>query len=201
MAEPAAGHLSVKTVIIGDSSVGKTCLLHRFTRDRFNVESSPTLGVEYVSTFADTPRGRRVELQLWDTAGQETFRTVTRGYYRSATVVYFVFDVAKRGSFAGLDRWRADFAEVAGSEFLAVLIANKTDLPEREIDAAEASQYAADNRMAYFECSAKTGANVADAFRSVLPDIDAWVDAGKISPPRVKDTIVYDRSPEEKNCC
>jgi small GTP-binding protein len=193
--------VSVKTVIVGDSSVGKTCLLHRFTREAYSEGSQPTLGVEFVSKLMDSPKGRHLELQLWDTAGQETFRTVTRGYYRSALVAYFVFDLAKGSSFASLDQWLSDVKSIVQSEIVLVLIGNKSDLETRDVDQAEVEAFVTKNKMKYFECSAKSGKNVLQAFTSVLVDLDQMADEGRLPVSRQTESIVYDQEPKQQGCC
>jgi small GTP-binding protein len=193
--------LCVKAVIIGDSSVGKTCLLHRFTREGYTDNSQPTLGVEFISKSLDTPKGRQIELQLWDTAGQETFRAVTRGYYRNATIVYFVFDLGNRISFASLDSWISDITEVGKSEIIAVLIGNKSDLETQEVEHDEAATFANRHKMKYFECSAKLGTNVLQAFSAVVVDIDQMIDDGKLTASKPTESIVYDQDLEKKGCC
>ena len=83
---------SVKTVVVGDSGVGKTCILLRFIRDKFEETAQPTLGVEFMTKIVETKK-HRIELQLWDTAGQELFRAVTKGYYRGSAGAFLVFDI------------------------------------------------------------------------------------------------------------
>ena len=88
---------SVKTIVVGDSGVGKTCILFRFVRDTFQEDTPSTLGVEFVSKIIDTKK-QRIELQLWDTAGQELFRAVTRSYYRGSVGAFIVYDISNRDS-------------------------------------------------------------------------------------------------------
>jgi small GTP-binding protein len=181
--------------------VGKTCLLNRFTRESYSDTSQPTLGVEFISKILDTPKGRRLELQLWDTAGQEAFRAVTRGYYRNATVAYFIFDLANGKSFESLPGWLADVQEAATGGITAVLIGNKSDLESREVEYAKATEFAKDHKMKYFECSAKLGTNVVQAFVSVLPELDQMAGEGKLAASRPTESIVYDQAPQERSCC
>jgi small GTP-binding protein len=183
---------SVKTVVVGESGVGKTSLLARFTRDCFEEASQPTLGIEFLSRLLDTPKNRHVELQLWDTAGQEMFRAVTRGYYRGASVVYMVFDLTNRKSFEALDRWVTELKQVIHSEHAMVLIGNKSDLPGREVSENDGQVFAAERNIKYFEASAKTGENVTKALTSALVDIDTLADQGKFQPHARSDSIVYD---------
>jgi small GTP-binding protein len=191
--------LSVKSVIVGDSGVGKTCLLTRFVHSTFQDSAQPTLGVEFMSHILDTPR-RRLELQLWDTAGQELFRSVTRGYYRNAAVAYIVFDLTNRASFTSVDRWLKDIHDVADKDVIIVLIGNKSDaVDDREIPADEAQKYALDHHLTYFETSAKTGTNIAEAIQSCVPALDERADKGRSFSP--VDSLISTPEPASASCC
>jgi small GTP-binding protein len=194
---------SVKTVVIGDSGVGKTCLLTRFIRDYFDDGSQPTLGVEFMAKEIETPK-RRIELQLWDTAGQELFRSVTRGYYRGSSVAYLVFDLTSHSTFDSLDRWLVDIKEVAQPDVITVLIGNKADLADkkRQVSPEEAKKFADAHHMEYFETSAKTGEKIVDAITSCLKIVDERADAGTFGTPTTSDSIIYDQdSPKSRGCC
>jgi small GTP-binding protein len=169
---------SIKTVVVGDSCTGKTCLVFRCVRTRFDEESLPTLGVEFLTKIVQTER-HRIELQLWDTAGQELFRSVTRGYYRGSAAVLVVFDLTSRDSFDHIGRWLQDVMDVARSDAVTILIGNKSDLADaRQVSTEEAESFANENSMKYFETSAKTGANVEEAFEAVVDIIEKNVDEG-----------------------
>ncbi|KAK8882702.1 hypothetical protein M9Y10_045344 [Tritrichomonas musculus] len=193
---------SVKTVIIGDSGVGKTCILTRFTRDFFDETSQPTLGVEFLAKIVETPK-HRIELQLWDTAGQELFRSVTRGYYRGSLIAYLVFDITQHSTFDNLEKWQADIKEVALPNVITVLIGNKSDLAEdrRQVTPAEIEAFAKNHKMEYFEVSAKTGENVNKAITSCLSIIDERAESGAFSVPQTNDSIIYDQETSHKSCC
>jgi small GTP-binding protein len=193
--------LSVKSVIIGDSGVGKTCFLTRFIQSTFNTASQPTLGVEFMSKILDTPK-RRIELQLWDTAGQELFRSVTRGYYRNAAVAYVLFDLANQRSFSSLDRWIADLKDIAEKDLILVIIGTKSDLVEsREVTRPDAESFAAANHAAYFETSACSGENVSEAIRSVLPILDDRAEKGRYASPSPSESLITSPEPSSGSCC
>jgi small GTP-binding protein len=190
---------SVKTVMVGDSGVGKTCLLTRYIREYFDDSSQPTLGVEFLAKLVDTPK-RRIELQLWDTAGQELFRSVTRGYYRNSAVAYLVFDLTSRSSFVSLDRWLADIRDVSPSDIIIVVLGNKNDLVStREVTRDEIQRFTARHRTKYFEVSAKTGENLVTAITSVVDEIDERADKGDFES-LASDSIVFPPEPNWK-CC
>lgn len=192
---------SVKTVTIGDSGVGKSCLLTRFIRDYFDEGSPPTLGVEFMAKIVETEK-RQIELQFWDTAGQELFRAVTRGYYRGSSVAYLVFDMTSRQSFESLDRWLKDIKEVTDSDIITILIGNKSDLArDRQVTRDEAEAFAKTHHMKYFEVSAKTGDGITEAIKSCLPIIDERADKGRFSTPMPSESIIYDNGSNNSGCC
>lgn len=196
-----SAELSVKTVIIGDSGVGKTCLLTRFIRDVFDEGSQPTLGVEFMAKVVATPK-RRIELQLWDTAGQELFRSVTRGYYRGALVAYLVYDITSQGSFQSLSRWIDDLKQATPNDVITILIGNKSDMAaNRQVSVEEAEKFAQEHNMKYFEASAKNGERVAEAITSCLPVIDEKVDNGALSRPTQTESIIYEQENKKSGGC
>jgi small GTP-binding protein len=169
---------SLKVVVVGESGVGKTCFLVRFVRDCFDEETQSTLGVEFLAKTVQTER-HRIQLQLWDTAGQEVFRSVTRGYYRGSAGALIVFDLTTRESFESVEQWLQDIRDVARADVVTVLIGNKADLTEmRQVGASEAAEFAKRNSMQYFETSAKTGHNIADAVDALVAVIEKNVDNG-----------------------
>lgn len=196
-----SAELSVKTVIIGDSGVGKTCLLTRFIRDVFDEGSQPTLGVEFMAKVVATPK-RRIELQLWDTAGQELFRSVTRGYYRGALVAYLVYDITSQGSFQSLNRWIDDLKQATPNDVITILIGNKSDMAaNRQVSVEEAEEFAKQHNMKYFEASAKNGERVTEAITSCLPVIDEKVDNGALSKPTQTESIIYEQENRKSGGC
>ena len=135
---------SLKVIAVGDSGVGKTSFLARFVRDNFDDEIPSTLGVEFMSKIIETEK-HRIQLQLWDTAGQELFRSVTRGYYRGSVGALLLFDLSKPDSFESINSWLNDVREIARPECVVALIGNKLDLcpPSRqsEVQKEEDNKY------------------------------------------------------------
>jgi small GTP-binding protein len=168
---------SLKVVVVGESGVGKTCLLIRFVRDTFDEDTQSTLGIEFLSKIIQT-ENRRIQLQLWDTAGQELFRSVTRGYYRGSAGALILFDLSNRDSFENVERWLQDVKSVARADVVLILIGNKSDLAaQRQISTEEAHEYAERAGMKYFEVSAKTGANVSEAIGCCVELIEKTLDS------------------------
>ena len=194
---------TIKTVIVGDSGVGKTCFLVRFIRDIFDDCSQPTLGVDFLSKIVETKQGRRVELQIWDTAGQELFRSVTRGYYRGCAIAFLVFDLTNHNSFKNIERWLSDVKDVAPPKVIPVLIGNKEDLStENSVSREEAEKFAAEHQMKYFTASAKTGTGVSEAILSSVEKIDQSADPAVFS--NQNENIIFegeDDKAKDSSCC
>jgi small GTP-binding protein len=194
---------SLKVVVVGDSGVGKTCFLIRFVRDMFDEESQPTLGVEFLTKIVVTER-HRIQLQLWDTAGQELFRSVTRGYYRGSAGALLVFDLTSRDSFENIGRWLQDIRDVARADVVALLIGNKADkADERVVTTEEATEFAKSHQIQYFETSAKTGANVAAAVEACVAVIEKNVDDGayEVDPGKTGTKMEFEAKPETSGGC
>lgn len=117
-----------KIVLIGDSGVGKSQLLLRYTKNQFKNKTSATIGMEFATYNVKVGEGASVRAQIWDTAGQERYRAITNAYYRQAVGVLLVYDITKRGSFESLEKWLAEVQNHADSKTQIILIGNKTDL-------------------------------------------------------------------------
>ncbi|KAJ7443142.1 ras-domain-containing protein [Mycena latifolia] len=170
MANPA-WHYVLKFIITGDAAVGKSSLLVRLTDQRFLANPDPTLGVEFGSKLLTLPDAERtvVKLQCWDTAGTESFRSITRSYYRGAAGCLLVYDVTSRRSFENVRTWLADVRAHADAHVSCILVGNKVDLCEadeslRAVSTAEGALLAAEEGLLFAEASAKNGAGVEEAF-------------------------------------
>eukprot|EP01103_Thecamoeba_quadrilineata_P015932 TRINITY_DN517_c0_g1_i2.p1 TRINITY_DN517_c0_g1~~TRINITY_DN517_c0_g1_i2.p1 ORF type:complete len:207 (-),score=17.22 TRINITY_DN517_c0_g1_i2:76-696(-) len=175
-----------KYIIIGDMGVGKSCLLHKFTENRFIADSPHTIGVEFGTRIVEV-MGKKIKLQIWDTAGQERFRAVTRSYYRGAAGALLVYDVTRRATYNHLTSWLTDARHLTNANTVIMLIGNKKDIAQREVTYEEAEAFATDNGLIFLECSAKTGENVEEAFLktgsliyNVLDGSDFGADGNKL---------------------
>jgi small GTP-binding protein len=155
----------VKVVFCGDWGVGKTSLIRRFAENKFDHDYKPSIGVNIVTKILDV-KGRKLKLQMFDTGGQERFRTMRQRYYTGANAAIFVFDVTRVSSASAIEsRWLDEVEEVLGSDFERLVLANKIDLDhEREVSEYAAKQATARIQGNYFETSAFEGKNVNDAF-------------------------------------
>jgi len=170
-----------KYIIIGDVSVGKSCLLLQFTDRRFQPVHDLTIGVEFGSRLVQLD-GKPIKLQIWDTAGQEAFRSITRSYYRGAAGALLVYDVTRRDTFESLATWLEDARQHANPNITIMLIGNKSDLESRRVVSREEGQrFAQENGLVFLETSAKTAMNVEEAFNDTARDILKKIDEGVIN--------------------
>ena len=183
-----------KVVVIGDSGVGKSNLLSRFTRNEFNLESKSTIGVEF-ATRTVSMEGKTIKAQIWDTAGQERYRAITSAYYRGAVGALLVYDITKRDSFENCERWLKELRTHGDAQVVAMLVGNKGDLKHLQaVDVEDAKDFAEDNNLAFIETSALDGQNVDLAFETLLIEIYRIVrknlEAGKYDPARPAPSMV-----------
>uniref|UniRef100_A0A8C8AYC0 Ras-related protein Rab-25 n=1 Tax=Otus sunia TaxID=257818 RepID=A0A8C8AYC0_9STRI len=155
-------------VLIGESGVGKTNLLSRFTRNEFNHDSRTTIGVEF-STRTILVGDAVVKAQIWDTAGLERYRAITSAYYRGAVGALVVFDITKHQTYDVVDRWLKELYDHAEASIVVMLVGNKTDLAQaREVPMEEAKMFADNNGLLFVETSALDSTNVEQAFETIL---------------------------------
>jgi len=161
----------ISLVVIGDTGVGKSCLLLQFVDRRFSSVHDLTIGVDFGSRIIELA-GEKVKLQIWDTAGQESFRSIARSYYRDASGALLVFDVTRRDTFLHLSRWLEEAKQFANANICITLVGNKADVTtKRVITRTEAQQFADENGLTYIESSAKSAEGVDDAFMSTAERI------------------------------
>ncbi|KDP28444.1 hypothetical protein JCGZ_14215 [Jatropha curcas] len=160
-----------KVVVIGDSAVGKTQLLSRFTKNEFCFDSKSTIGVEFQTRTVNI-KGKVVKAQIWDTAGQERYRAVTSAYYRGALGAMLVYDITKRPTFDHVARWVEELRAHADNSIVITLIGNKADLvDQRAVPTEDAVEFAEDQGLFFSETSALNGDNVDRAFFRLLEEI------------------------------
>ncbi|XP_011023129.1 PREDICTED: ras-related protein RABA3-like [Populus euphratica] len=160
-----------KVVVIGDSAVGKTQILSRFTKNEFCFDSKSTIGVEF-QTRTVTIKGKVIKAQIWDTAGQERYRAVTSAYYRGALGAMLLYDITKRPTFDHVARWVEELRAHADNSIVIMLIGNKVDLVDlRAVPAEDAVEFAEDQGLFFSETSAFSGDNVDSAFFRLLEEI------------------------------
>jgi Ras-related protein Rab-1A len=193
-----------KILLLGSSAVGKSSLLLRFADDTFKENQVSTIGVDWKIRTVDV-NGKLIKLQLWDSAGQERFRTIASSYYRGAHGVAVVFDLTDAKTFAAVESWLEEIGEHANESVRRILIGNKNDLKDdRVVDEEEARAFAKSAGMQYIETSAKSSANVTEAFMNMTRDIFASIGTAAVaprSPPGVVLSVPDGKSVEKKKGC
>ncbi|KAF8308554.1 ras-domain-containing protein [Clavulina sp. PMI_390] len=192
----------LKYIVVGDAGVGKSSLLVRFTDRRFL--ANPEFGSKLIRI---EDQNKTIKLQCWDTAGTETFRAITRSYYRGAAGALLVFDVTSRPSFTNARIWLEDIRAHADPHLTCVLVANKVDLCEnedettpgarkRQVSHEEAELWAKEEGLLFIEASAKTGTNVDEAFDRAARDILKKIQQG-VFDDKTSHGIKTARSPND----
>jgi Ras-related protein Rab-1A len=160
-----------KYLIIGNSGVGKSCLLIRFTDDKFEEGYVTTIGVDFKIKTLEI-EGKSVKLQIWDTAGQERFRNIVSTYYKGGHGIMMVYDITDLESFRYLDSWLKEIEKNASKNVYKILVGNKNDMEkERKVSFEKGMEFADLHGMKFFETSAKENKNVEEAFKEMTKDI------------------------------
>lgn len=153
-----------KILVLGDSNVGKTCIVHRFCDERYYDTYISTIGIDFKQKIINLD-GMPIKLQIWDTAGQERFRTLTTAYYRGAMGILVMYDVTNMDSFNHLTYWFRNVEENASQDVVKVLVGNKSDATHmRMIDFEKGQKIAETFDIPFFECSCKNNENIHEAF-------------------------------------
>uniref|UniRef100_A0A6N2L7D0 Uncharacterized protein n=3 Tax=Salix viminalis TaxID=40686 RepID=A0A6N2L7D0_SALVM len=162
----------IKLLLIGDSGVGKSCLLLRFSDGSFTTSFITTIGIDFKIRTIELD-GKRIKLQIWDTAGQERFRTITTAYYRGAMGILLVYDVTDESSFNNIRNWIRNIEQHASDNVNKILVGNKADMDEskRAVPKSKGQALADEYGIKFFETSAKTNQNVEEVFFSIARDI------------------------------
>ena len=168
----------VKILLLGDSGVGKTCLLRRYQENNYKNDFISTMGIDYKTHYLKVD-GKRVKCQIWDTAGQERFHVITRAFYKGAHGIVLVYDISDRKTFTNIEYWMNNISKHANQNVQKLFVGNKADLiKKRQTDESEAREVSEKHGTKYFETSAKTGINVEEAFYEIARQI-VQSDGGK----------------------
>lgn len=194
-----------KLVLIGDSGVGKSCLLLRFADDNFTDSYISTIGVDFrfrTITIDD----KTVKLQIWDTAGQERFRTITSAYYRGADGIIMVYDVTSLESFDHVEEWLSEVDRYANESTSKLLVGNKADLiEEKQVPEETAQGFAEKLQIPFLETSAKTATNVDTAFLTMAKELIKTKEASNPNRGGQQSDVVLKpvggQKQEKKKCC
>ncbi|KAJ8434287.1 hypothetical protein Cgig2_009262 [Carnegiea gigantea] len=206
----------IKLLLIGDSGVGKSCLLLRFSDGSFTTSFITTIGIDFKIRTIELD-GKRIKLQIWDTAGQERFRTITTAYYRGAMGILLVYDVTDESSFntslllpfSDIRNWIRNIEQHASDNVNKILVGNKADMDEskRAVPTAKGQALADEYGIKFFETSAKTNLNVEEVFFSIARDIKqrlADSDTRQEVPPAISikpGDQANGQAPAKSACC
>ncbi|EGR27744.1 ras oncogene family protein, putative [Ichthyophthirius multifiliis] len=180
-----------KFIIIGNTSCGKTCILHHFIEGEFKKNSTYTIGVEFGSKILSL-QNKNIKLQIWDTAGQERFKSVARTYYRGALGAIIVYDMTRIDTFHSVKQWIQDARDLARNDIQIAVFGNKCDLlEERQVTYQEAKRFCDENNVLFYETSANTGDNVEQGFVQVTKQIMDMVEKGIIDNNELKPKLEF----------
>ncbi|KAL1817420.1 ras-related protein RABF1 [Daucus carota subsp. sativus] len=165
---PDPKNLKVKLVLLGDSGVGKSCIVLRFVRGQFDPSSKVTVGASFLSQTIALQDSTTVKFEIWDTAGQERYAALAPLYYRGAAIAVVVYDITNPDSFNKAQYWVKELQKHGSPDIVMALVGNKADLHEkREIQVQEGIDYAEKNGMFFIETSAKTADNINQLFEEI----------------------------------
>lgn len=163
-----------KVLLLGDSSVGKTCFLLRYSDDTFVENHISTIGLDYRLKMINLSDKKIIKMQIWDTAGQDRFRAITKNYYKGAHGIILMFDVTSTVSFNNIKNWLLQIKENTSDKIQIVLVGNKIDAENRRVvSKSEAEKVAREYNLSYFETSAKENTNVQETFSFLTKEIYA----------------------------
>ena len=171
MEEESEFEYTIKILIAGDSSVGKTNIVYRFIDNKFNQTYMVTTGMDLKTTTIDV-KGKKIRIQLWDTAGQEKYRAITRNLFLKVQGFLLVYDITNKDSFHNLGAWIKLIRDECGSHMPIIIIGNKNDLEaERSTTKEEAMDFAKEEKIDYIETSSKSGENIAKAISLIVEKV------------------------------
>ena len=164
--------LVLKILLLGDSEVGKSCFLMRYSENVFIENYITTIGLDYKLKTIKLDSGKTIKVQLWDTAGQDKYRTIAKNYYKGSHGILLLYDITKQSSFDNIREWVRDIREEVSQKAIIFLIGNKIDMEEkRKIPKEKGEELAEEFKIPFFEASAKSGENVDEVFKALYNKI------------------------------
>jgi small GTP-binding protein len=191
----------IKIMVIGESLVGKTALITKYTKNTFGGAYLTTVGIDFQDKFLNI-NGKEIKIELWDTAGQERFRNIAKNYFQSSDGFLLVYDLTKKSSFEKLDFWNEQISLNAPKETKYILVGNKKDLEDqREVKIEEGEDFAKKNNIKFYETSAKDGTNVINVFETLAKEIVNDVEQINTRSKRSSQVLKKKNATEEKKSC
>ena len=190
-----------KVLLLGDSTVGKTCFLLRYCDKSFQDAHLSTIGLDYRLRTMTLKNNKTIKLQIWDTAGQDRFRAITKNYYKGANGIILIYDVTNSQTFENVKNWITQIKEEASKNVVIYLAANKIDVADdlKVITPEEGQKMADEYHMPFFETSAKEGININEIFEDIVEKVDEVFSKSEV--PKTGQNKLYDGKEKKKSCC
>ena len=188
-----------KILLLGDWSVGKTCFLMRYTDNTFTDIHLSTVGIDYKLKNITLDNGEKIKVQIWDTAGQDRYKSITKSYIKGANGIILIYDVTKRKTFEGIQNWVKQIKEQVSSRVCVALVANKIDEKDkREVTEQEGIRLGKDIGYPFYESSAKDGINIDECFDNLIKQIIInYSDLSENNSAKLEDN----KKNDSKGCC
>ena len=201
-------------ILLNIIAVGKSNILSKYTYNKFNPDHEITIGCEFMAKNINI-KDRNIRIQIWDTAGQEAFRSITRSYYKNSTCAFIVYDITSRKTFDNVIIWLKECKDMCYKDILIILVGNKCDLEGRRVVSTEEGQkFADDNQLLFFETSAKDGNNIQEIFTESATYLVDKIESGQLNLNATDSGIKIGKYPKnggeepdskvkkkKKNCC
>ena len=191
-----------KILILGDHAVGKSCFIIRYTDDTFQDVYLSTIGMDCKYKDINLENGKSIRLQIWDTAGQDRFRSLTKNLYKGASGIILIYDISQRKTFDNVKGWIESIKEEVSSKVVIVLVGNKIDkIEEREVKKVEGEDLAEELKLPFYECSALTGENINNAFLGLARKLVETKEKVENRGEKLTKVPVKDTNNKKKPCC
>lgn len=190
-----------KVLLLGDSSVGKTCFLLRYCDKSFQDVHLSTIGLDYRLKTMTLKNNKTIKLQIWDTAGQDRFRAITKNYYKGANGIILIYDVTNTQTFENVKNWISQIKEEANPNVIIYLVGNKIDVPEEQrlVKPEDGQKMADEFDLPFLEASAKDGTNINEVFQELLEKIDETY--SKLEVPNTEKKNKLFTGEKKSSCC
>ena len=190
-----------KVLLLGDTTVGKTCFLTKYTDKTFQEGHISTIGLDYRLKSMVLKSGKNIKLQIWDTAGQDRFRAITKNYYKGANGIILIYDVTSQKTFDNVKNWVTQIREEASKDVIVYLCGNKIDKKEfRVINNEDGVKMAQEFGFPFHETSAKEGININETFEDLVEKIDSVYSKLDIKIKKTKKNKIFNAN-NRNNCC
>lgn len=196
---------TIKIMLLGETEIGKTCLIQRYVNNSFGINYITTIGIDFQLKIVEI-KDKTVKLQIWDTAGQECFKSITKNYFKTSHGFVLAYDITNRKSFECVNDWLKQIRENGNKNIKIVLIGTKCDLDEeRVVTIEEGEQLAKENKIQFFETSSKEEINITETFMYIATEIFNSIEKGDLVERTTitigRDTKKIDGGEPDKKCC